>query len=88
MESTLGHPVFETQWGKIAINICYGRHHPQNWMMYGINGAEIVKKFKLFLFLKLKSFKNKRFYFSKVFNPSATVGSLRYLRDIFTLISK
>jgi beta-ureidopropionase len=42
MESTLGHPVFETQWGKIAINICYGRHHPQNWMMYGINGAEIV----------------------------------------------
>ena len=40
--------------GKIAINICYGRHHPQNWMMYGINGAEIV------------------------FNPSATVGALRY----------
>jgi beta-ureidopropionase len=31
MESNLGHPVFETQWGKIAINICYGRHHPQNW---------------------------------------------------------
>lgn len=42
MESTLGHPVFETHWGKIAINICYGRHHPQNWMMFGINGAEIV----------------------------------------------
>jgi len=42
MESTLGHPVFETQFGKIAINICYGRHHPQNWMMYGLNGAEIV----------------------------------------------
>lgn len=42
MESNLGHPVFETQFGRIAINICYGRHHPQNWMMYGINGAEIV----------------------------------------------
>ncbi|KAK6058547.1 hydrolase, carbon-nitrogen family [Cooperia oncophora] len=28
--------------GKIAINICYGRHHPQNWMMYGLNGAEII----------------------------------------------
>lgn len=42
MESTLGHPVFDTQWGKIAVNICYGRHHPQNWMMYGVNGAEIV----------------------------------------------
>lgn len=42
MESTLGHPVFETKYGKIAINICYGRHHPQNWMMFGVNGAEIV----------------------------------------------
>lgn len=40
--------------GKIGINICYGRHHPQNWMMYGVNGAEIV------------------------FNPSATVGALRW----------
>lgn len=42
MESTLGHPVFETCFGKIGINICYGRHHPQNWLMYGVNGAEIV----------------------------------------------
>jgi beta-ureidopropionase len=42
MESDLGHPVFETEYGRIAINICYGRHHPQNWMMYGVNGAEIV----------------------------------------------
>lgn len=41
-EGNTGHPVFETQFGKIAINICYGRHHPQNWMMFGINGAEIV----------------------------------------------
>ena len=46
---------FQTKYGRIAINICYGRHHPQNWMMYGVNGAEIV------------------------FNPSATVGALRYL---------
>lgn len=42
MEGNTGHPVFETAFGKIAINICYGRHHPQNWMMFGINGAEIV----------------------------------------------
>ena len=64
MESTLGHPVFETQWGKIAINICYGRHHPQNWMMYGINGAEIVKRNKeeyFILFLKILI----KFYFFK-----------------------
>lgn len=25
MESQLGHPVFETAFGRIAINICYGR---------------------------------------------------------------
>lgn len=42
MESDLGHPVFETDFGKIAVNICYGRHHPLNWLMYKINGAEIV----------------------------------------------
>ena len=41
--------------GRIGINICYGRHHPLNWMAYGLNGAEIV------------------------FNPSATVGALRYV---------
>ena len=37
-----GHPVFDTDFGKIAINICYGRHHPLNWQAFGINGAEIV----------------------------------------------
>lgn len=42
MESDMGHPVFETEFGRIAINICYGRHHPLNWLMYKINGAEIV----------------------------------------------
>ena len=42
MEGNTGHPVFETQFGKIAINICYGRHHPLNWMGFGLNGAEIV----------------------------------------------
>ena len=46
----------QTKYGKIAINICYGRHHPQNWMLYGVHGAEIV------------------------FNPSATVGALRFVR--------
>jgi len=42
MEGNTGHPVFETDFGKIAINICYGRHHPLNWLMFGLNGAEIV----------------------------------------------
>ncbi|XP_058800696.1 beta-ureidopropionase-like [Phymastichus coffea] len=42
MEGDTGHPVFETPYGKIAVNICYGRHHPLNWLMFGLNGAEIV----------------------------------------------
>jgi len=42
MEGETGHPVFRTQFGLIGINICYGRHHPLNWLMFGINGAEIV----------------------------------------------
>jgi beta-ureidopropionase len=42
MEGNTGHRVFETAFGNIGINICYGRHHPLNWMGYGLNGAEIV----------------------------------------------
>lgn len=42
MEGDTGHPVFQTDFGKVACNICYGRHHPLNWLMFGINGAEIV----------------------------------------------
>lgn len=42
MEGNTGHPVFETAFGNIAVNICYGRHHPLNWMAFGLNGAEIV----------------------------------------------
>lgn len=42
MEGDTGHPVFATEFGKVGINICYGRHHPLNWLMFGINGAEIV----------------------------------------------
>lgn len=42
MEGDTGWPVFDTAFGKIAINICYGRHHPLNWLGFGLNGAEIV----------------------------------------------
>jgi predicted amidohydrolase len=37
-----GHPVFQTQFDRIAVNICYGQHHPLNWLMYSITGAEII----------------------------------------------
>lgn len=42
LEGNTGHPVFDTVYGKIAVNICYGRHHPLNWQAFGLNGAEIV----------------------------------------------
>ncbi|MEW5315285.1 MAG: hypothetical protein WDW38_006725 [Sanguina aurantia] len=42
MEGNTGHPVFETIYGRVAVNICYGRHHPLNWQAFGLNGAEIV----------------------------------------------
>ncbi|CAH2108395.1 unnamed protein product [Euphydryas editha] len=42
MEGNTGHSVFATRYGKIAVNICFGRHHVLNWMMFGQNGAEIV----------------------------------------------
>jgi beta-ureidopropionase len=42
MEGNTGWPVFDTPYGKIAINTCYGRHHPLNWMAFGLNGAEVV----------------------------------------------
>lgn len=42
MEGNDGWPVFQTDFGKIAVNICYGRHHPLNWLAYGLSGAEIV----------------------------------------------
>ena len=55
MEGNLGHPVFQTPFGRVAVNICYGRHHPLNWLLFSVNGAEII------------------------FNPSATIGTLRCL---------
>ncbi|GAV03454.1 hypothetical protein RvY_13874 [Ramazzottius varieornatus] len=41
-EGNIGHPVFHTKYGRIGVNICYGRHHPLNWLMQQLNGAEIV----------------------------------------------
>ncbi|KNC46864.1 beta-ureidopropionase [Thecamonas trahens ATCC 50062] len=38
----LRHEVFETKYGRIGINICYGRHFPLNWQGLALNGAEIV----------------------------------------------
>ncbi|XP_056636319.1 beta-ureidopropionase-like [Diorhabda sublineata] len=39
-EGNSGHPVFETEFGKIGV--CFSRHHPINSLIFGVNGAEIV----------------------------------------------
>ena len=38
----LGYPVFNTAVGRVAVNICYDRHFPEGWRMFGLNGAQIV----------------------------------------------
>jgi beta-ureidopropionase len=38
----LGYPVFQTQYAKVGVYICYDRHFPEGARALGINGAEIV----------------------------------------------
>ena len=38
----LGYPVFQTQFGKVGVYICYDRHFPDGARCLGLNGAEIV----------------------------------------------
>ena len=38
----LGYPVFETQYAKVGVYICYDRHFPEGARALGLNGAEIV----------------------------------------------
>ena len=69
MEGDTGHPVFQTSFGKVAVNICYGRHHPLNWMV----------SVSFFSSLNVPYFSSKMFGLNGaeiVFNPSATVGGL------------
>jgi predicted amidohydrolase len=75
MESDMGHPVFETAFGKIGINICYGRHHPLNWMVSIFTTSPPC--------VHLQSYDrliDEQAYGLNgaeiVFNPSATVGAL------------
>jgi beta-ureidopropionase len=38
----MGYPVFDTQYGKVGVYICYDRHFPEGARALGLNGAEIV----------------------------------------------
>jgi N-carbamoylputrescine amidase len=38
----LGYPVFDTAVGRIGVYICYDRHFPEGWRMFGLGGAKIV----------------------------------------------
>jgi len=37
-----GYPVFQTQYAKVGVYICYDRHFPEGARCLGLNGAEIV----------------------------------------------
>lgn len=38
----LGFPVFQTQYAKVGVYICYDRHFPEGARALGLNGAQIV----------------------------------------------
>ena len=38
----LGYPVFDTQYGRVGVYICYDRHFPEGARELGLNGAEMV----------------------------------------------
>jgi N-carbamoylputrescine amidase len=38
----LGYPVFQTDYGKVGVYICYDRHFPEGARLLGLHGADII----------------------------------------------
>jgi len=38
----LGYPVFQTDYGRVGVYICYDRHFPEGARLLGLNGADII----------------------------------------------
>lgn len=67
----LGFPVFETEYGKIGLNICYDQRFPESARMTMLNGAQLILTISnipraalpVHTFLtKARAFENKVFY--------------------------
>lgn len=71
----LGYPVFETAVGKVGVYICYDRHFPEGWRMFGLNGAEIV-------FNPSATVAGLSEYLWKLEQPAAAVANIYYVGAI------
>lgn len=71
----LGYPVFDTAVGKVGVYICYDRHFPEGWRMFGLNGAEIV-------FNPSATVAGLSEYLWKLEQPAAAVANIYYVGAI------
>ncbi|CAN6686206.1 unnamed protein product [Malus baccata var. baccata] len=76
MEGNTGHPVFETAYGKIVVNICYGRHHPLNCLAFCLSdkdkwGFQMTARYDLYADLLA-------YYLKPDFEPKVIFDPLLY----------
>jgi predicted amidohydrolase len=42
LQGNLGYPVFECDFGRVAVGICMDIHYPEMWRIYAIKGADVL----------------------------------------------